>query len=128
MELRPEKLDASLSRLDALLVAALPGLSTGSRAAVERWRADTAALRFHLNHKPSGGPPILAILGGTGTGKSTLVNRLLGANLSAASFRRTFTAGPVALCGDGNTLPEGWLGVEHSRATPDELPVQGRPG
>ena len=51
---------------------------------------------FHLA-KPSECPTVICILGGTGTGKSTMVNRLLEANVSAASFRRTFTAGPVAI-------------------------------
>ena len=38
----------------------------------------------------------IAILGGTGTGKSTILNRLVRHDLSAANYRRTFTAGPVA--------------------------------
>src|SRR5687767_5999276 len=113
MDLRPDKLDARVAKLDALLVAAAPSLSSGARSAIDRWRADAAALRFHLGRHKPGQPVILAVLGGTGTGKSTLVNRLLGANLSAASFRRTFTAGPVALCHTPDVVPDRWLGVEH---------------
>src|SRR5688500_17679109 len=128
MDLRPEKLDARVARLDALLAAAAPGLSVAARAAVERWRGDAAALRFHLRPRGGDAPPLVAVLGGTGTGKSTLVNRLLGANLSAASFRRTFTAGPVAICRDSEAIPDGWLGVERVVAAPDQLPARGEPG
>ena len=46
--LRTDKLEPLLGRLDAMLVSAAPGLSAPARAAVERWRADAAALRFHL--------------------------------------------------------------------------------
>ena len=54
---------------------------------------------------------LLAILGGTGTGKSTLVNRLLDANVTATSFRRTFTAGAVAIASKGMTLPAAVAGA-----------------
>lgn len=128
MDIRPNKLGARLERLDALLTAMGPALSLRTRAAVERWRADAAALRFHLNRRPGEGISVVAVLGGTGTGKSTLVNRLLGANVSAASFRRTFTAGPVALAGSSAALPDGWLGVEHVPATSAQLPARGEPG
>jgi hypothetical protein len=133
VELRPDKLDARVERLDALLAAAAPSLSAAPRAAAERWRADAAALRFHLRRQRpggggGGGAPVVAVLGGTGTGKSTVVNRLLGANLSAASFRRTFTAGPVALCPGPGALPAGWLGVAPVVAAPEQLPARGEPG
>ena len=86
LEARVGKVDDELATLRT--IGADPAITT----AVARWRADAAALRFHL--RDAGRPPrVVAILGGTGTGKSTLVNRLLGANVSAASFRRTFTAG-----------------------------------
>ena len=91
----------------------------GHRASTRRWRAgstafdaarkrrerhirhrsfsaDAAALRFHLRD-PGDRPPIVAIFGGTGTGKSTILNRLLGSDISAASFRRTYTAGAIAV-------------------------------
>lgn len=93
-------------------------------AAIARWRADAAALEFHLNDR--GLPPrITVIIGGTGTGKSTLVNRLLNANLTASSFRRTFTAGPVAVTWDENSLPEDWLAVQHTVAAEDQRPAKG---
>lgn len=131
MESRIDKLDPLLSRLDALLVAAAPSLPAAARSAVERWRADSAAMRFHLRRDRHGGisaPPLLAVVGGTGTGKSTLVNRLLEQNISAASFRRTFTSGPVAVARDPRDVPEGWLGIEHVLAEPSELPARGRSG
>lgn len=132
VELRIEKLESLVARIDATLMPVAPSLSGAARGAVERWRADAAALRFHLRRdlggKRSGAPPLLAIIGGTGTGKSTLVNRLLGRNVSAASFRRTFTSGPVAIAADAAHVPDGWLGVEHVAASEAELPARGRPG
>ena len=131
MYLRPDKLDPLLARLDAALVAAAPNLPAPARTAVERWRADAAATRFHLRRGERGSRAsrtLLAVVGGTGTGKSTLVNRLLGHNLSAASFRRTFTSGPVAIAPSAADVPAGWLGVEHVPADAADLPARGRIG
>jgi hypothetical protein len=128
MDFRPEKVDARVQRVDALLAGILPTTSANLRAAVDRWRADAAALRFHLNRRAGAGPLLVTILGGTGTGKSTLVNRLMGADVSAASFRRTFTAGPIAIAKAADALPDRWLGVEHNSVSPDQLPARGEPG
>jgi len=128
---RIDKLDPLLARLDAALVSAAPQTGGAARAAAERWRADAAALRFHLRRNDRGNRSnrvLVAVVGGTGTGKSTLVNRLLGANLSAASFRRTFTSGPVAVAPSPGDLPEGWLGVEHVAASAADLPARGQAG
>src|SRR5262245_41797490 len=88
---------ASLSALQKA-IEALRGTSSVSKA-IERFNSELAAARFHLDRDPSKARPVMiAVLGGTGTGKSTLVNRLLDAQdhpITAASFRRTFTAGPV---------------------------------
>jgi hypothetical protein len=124
MPLRLEKLSAPLQRLDAAMMALHGRLSAAARIAVERWRADAAALQFHL--RPSNGPTLTVVLGGTGTGKSTLVNRLVGATVTAASFRRTFTAGPVAVARHQTDIPAGWLGVEHVLAETSALPARGR--
>src|SRR5262245_4087805 len=66
--------------------------------AIARLTFEVEAARFHLMRDLSKDrPAIIAVLGGTGTGKSTLVNLLLDARdhpITAASFRRTFTAGP----------------------------------
>jgi hypothetical protein len=128
MDGRLDKLDSRLQRLDALLVAAGAGLSAQSRAAVERWRADAGALRFHLGRDAKDGPPVVVVLGGTGTGKSTIVNRLLGSDVTAASFRRTFTAGPVGIVGTADALPEKWLGIEHVLFGAEKLPARGEAG
>lgn len=126
MTLRLDQLDPPLARLDHLLAGVT--LSASMKAGVERWRSDAAALRFHLRPRDQGKPLLLAVIGGTGTGKSTLVNRLLGVDASATSFRRTFTAGPVAISREPADVPAGWLGVEHVLATPDRLPARGENG
>lgn len=108
--------------LEARLIALKPG-EPGLREAIARARADLAAFRFHLHHP--GTPALLVIVGGTGTGKSTLLNRLLGERVSATSYRRTFTAGPIAVQLGAAQAPEGWLGVEHVIA--QELPARGHP-
>lgn len=124
MSLRLEKLSTPLQRLDAAMLALHGRLSVAAKTAIERWRAQAAALQFHL--QPVEGPTITVVLGGTGTGKSTLVNRLIGATVTAASFRRTFTAGPVAVAHRPDDIPDGWLGVEHILAEPSALPARGR--
>src|SRR5439155_21415881 len=90
---------------------------------LERFRADSAAARFHLRNLANR-PTLVAILGGTGTGKSTLVNRLLRSEITATSFRRTFTAGPVAIAARPDAVPDGWLGLQH--ISPPELPARGQ--
>ncbi|HEX4054188.1 MAG TPA: GTPase domain-containing protein [Tepidisphaeraceae bacterium] len=117
-------LDKPLESLDAK-VAALRARAPAGATAIDRWRADAAAALFHLRRKDQH-PLIVCILGGTGTGKSTLVNRLLDANLSSASFRRTFTAGPVAIAAKSGDVPENWLGLPRALALPSDLPVRGQ--
>src|SRR5690349_17786435 len=114
MAVREAKLDSALAGLERAL-GAVRGKTSGAVAgAVDRWRSDAEAIRFHLRDDDRKDRPILvAILGGTGTGKSTLVNRLLGANLTATSFRRTFTSGAVAITADEKNLPDRWLAIEH---------------
>ncbi|MCS7034323.1 MAG: GTPase domain-containing protein, partial [Phycisphaerae bacterium] len=90
--------------------------------ALERFLLDSAAARFHL--VSTAHPRMVVILGGTGTGKSTLVNRLLGANLSAASYRRTFTSGPVAVARPDRLPPAGWMALEGQ--TVQEVPARGQ--
>ncbi|MGD1276364.1 MAG: GTPase domain-containing protein [Tepidisphaeraceae bacterium] len=93
--------------------------------AIDKWQADAAAAMFHLSRvgRDEGAPILVCILGGTGTGKSTLVNRLLEANLSTTSFQRTFTAGPVAVAADPRVIPNGWLGLPQAAAS--ALPARG---
>lgn len=111
-----------LDRLEAQL-AGVRAASVGK--AVERIRGDSAAIKFHLSATP-GGKPIVAIIGGTGTGKSTLVNRLLGADVTASSFRRTFTAGPIAIAAEAGNVPDAWLAVPHENAV--DRPARGTIG
>src|SRR5688500_1393860 len=100
MALRASAIDSSLAALDELLSSARA--SAELTDAINRWRAAAGAMRFHLRERGKR-PPLVVILGGTGTGKSTIVNRLVGAEITAASFRRTFTAGPIAVAaGAGN--------------------------
>ncbi len=118
---------SALDQLDAAVGAVQAGLSPTAREPVDRWRGDVAALRFRLKSPPVGRKVVTVILGGTGTGKSTLVNRLVGATVTAASFRRTFTTGCVAVAGDLTDLPSGWLGIPHVRADdPGGKPPRGK--
>src|SRR5205814_2177063 len=73
-------------------------------------------------------PALVVLLGGTGTGKSTVTNRLLEGNVSAASFKRTFTSGAVAVAREEEVVPEGWLGLEHRVVGNDALPARGEAG
>src|SRR5271168_2825347 len=106
-------LEKSLESLDAKVGALRVGLP-----AIDRWRGDAAAAMFHLRPRTLR-PILLCVLGGTGTGKSTLVNRILEANLSAASFRRTFTSGAVAIARSIGDVAEGWLGLPHGVVQPE---------
>jgi len=126
MDFRPDKVESAVSRLDGLVAGMAPRTSAAIHPAIARWRSDAAALRFHLERKPEKAPIIVAVLGGTGTGKSTIVNRILGQTVSATSFRRTFTSGAVAITARAEDLPEHWLGVEHEIT--GALPVRGRVG
>ena len=125
MAVRESKLDASLGRLEGALSGMRAKTSGAVATAVDRWRSDAEAVRFHLGDAAEGRPMLVAILGGTGTGKSTLVNRLMGVNVTATSFRRTFTAGAVAITADEKNLPERWLAIEHRVVTGAEVPARG---
>jgi hypothetical protein len=123
MFLRASTLDSSLESLDQQL-GRLPASRANVRESIARFRADAAALRFHLRDA-GGRPPIVAILGGTGTGKSTLLNRLAAHDLSASSFRRTYTAGAIAVVSRRGNIPPDWLGVEQVALEEKELPARG---
>ncbi len=127
MSARPEKLVSLLGRLDVSLNDLAGRLTGPSVEAIRKWQIDAAALRFHLQPADAS-IPITAVIGGTGTGKSTLVNRLVGSTVTAASFRRTFTSGCVAVLGTGMELPAGWLGVDHVVAATADAPPRGQAG
>lgn len=143
------------SKLDESVIAlleALRQLPAGGglmHDAASRVQVDLAALRYHLqgleqtggkagpsqgcdtsqdNHQKNdqAGARMVAIIGGTGTGKSTLVNRLIETEASASSYRRTFTCGPVAAVDDPAKVPAGWLQWDHVLA--DQVPARGKAG
>jgi predicted ATPase len=115
-----DQLTPLLLRLDQALVDLAAKLAVSAGRRIDAWRMDADALRFHLTEMPR--HPVTVVVGGTGTGKSTLVNRLVGHTVTAASFRRTFTSGPVAVVGAASDLPDKWLGVEHIPAAADQPP------
>jgi len=121
---KQKQLQSLAPRLTALETSFAQLNAPATADAIARFRADSAAARFHLH--PGTGPAVVAILGGTGTGKSTLLNRLVDANISAASFRRTHTAGAVAVTAREHGLPAGWLGVDAHMVPETELPARGR--
>ena len=126
MAIRETNLLARLNELDEAM-AHLRAASSGSvRTAIDRFRLDAGAARFHLGHGAHR-PMLVAIVGGTGTGKSTLVNRLIGADVTATSFRRTFTAGAVAVAESAGAVPEHWLGLDPVFPSASELPARGTP-
>jgi GTPase Era involved in 16S rRNA processing len=128
MARRTSTLGSQLVALQTTLESLRPRIGSAGAVlrAIDRIRADAGAIRHHLGRDDCTRPMILAILGGTGTGKSTLVNRLLESNLTATSFRRTFTAGAIALARSASDLPGHWLGVEHEVIDPAALPARGR--
>jgi len=127
MDFRAEKIESAVEKLDGFVCGLSSHAGPTTRPALQRWRADAAALLFHLRRDPASPPPVLVVLGGTGTGKSTVVNRLLGQTVSATSYRRTFTSGAVAAAIPKN-LPAQWLNVEHEMADPAASPARGRAG
>ncbi|HEX3356091.1 MAG TPA: GTPase, partial [Tepidisphaeraceae bacterium] len=125
MALRESTLLSRLDDLDEKLAQLRTTASTSITTFIDRFRLDLAAARFHLksgSHRPT----LVAIIGGTGTGKSTLVNRLLGADITATSYRRTFTAGAVAVAKSADSIPVHWLGLDPVFPKAQELPVRGQ--
>jgi len=115
-----------ISQIHAPLERLLASISRFDSPNADRVKSDLSAAMFHLSRTETD-KPLLAMIGGTGTGKSTVVNRLLRtddapADLTATSFRRTFTAGPIAITSD--TLPAGFGSLIHVDA--EESPARGK--
>jgi hypothetical protein len=133
MKLKARSIDSQLQALEAFLSTTIPGVGAVPRpigSALARLRTDLSAVRFQLlRNDATAHTTLVAVVGGTGTGKSTLVNRLLGAEakpITAASFRRTYTAGPVAVVHQDERVPERWLGIDHDQIDATSLPARGR--
>ena len=107
--------------LEALEEAIAAGTSLGIDTAEASAVRQTARERARF----PGDTYVLALVGGTGVGKSTLLNALAGEEISAASARRPTTSEPVAWIpfGKRGELAEllAWLGVKSQR----EHPAQG---
>lgn len=105
-------LERCLAHLDAAIAAAaVLGIDTGAAASVR----ETARTRLGF----PGDAYVLALAGGTGVGKSTLLNAIAGQEVSPASARRPTTAEPVAWVPAERRAELagllGWLGVTQVR-------------
>ncbi|HET7473108.1 MAG TPA: GTPase, partial [Candidatus Limnocylindrales bacterium] len=93
--MRPPALDDRC--VDALRRAIAAADALGIDAAEARRVADDAETRLGF----PGDRTVVALVGGTGVGKSTLLNALAGREVSTASARRPTTNAPVAWLPDG---------------------------
>jgi hypothetical protein len=116
-----------MQRVDALgeSLVALRDAAPSAAAAIDVSHLHLAALRHHLARDPAS-LPVVVLIGGTGTGKSTIVNRLLLRDLAATSYLRTFTAGLLAVAAPGRSLPPDWCRLPHLPLADDALPARGR--
>lgn len=102
-----------LSELDALLERLARWAQTATdwqpaetcRAMVRRLEQRVGAMRVRWE-----APLVVATLGGTGTGKSALINALLGAEVVRTGRQRPTTTRPTLIC-RGNITPE-MLGID----------------
>ncbi len=73
------------------------------------------------------GLTVVALAGGTGVGKSALVNRIIGTEVATEGVRRPTTGQPLAVCAvldAPTTALLDWLGIEDRRVVPSAmLPV-----
>jgi energy-coupling factor transporter ATP-binding protein EcfA2 len=108
----PPRLTACIARLDEGIAAArMLGLDADAADATRREVAERLGLATDVC--------VVALVGGTGVGKSTLLNALARAEVSPASVRRPTTGHPVAWipAGAQDELAPllAWLGVEEAR-------------
>lgn len=81
-----------------------------SQALMRRLTQRTDTLRMRLE-----APLVLATLGGTGAGKSSLVNALVGAEATLPGRQRPTTTKPALICRPGLTAEE--LGIDPAKVT-----------
>lgn len=119
----PTDLDAALAAPDDPLRACLSGLLEAADAAAALGLPTSAARGIHANAVARIGFPgetyVLAFVGGTGVGKSSLLNALAGRAVSAASVRRPTTSSPIAWVPAGERAALvpllTWMGVQEIR-------------
>ena len=91
--------------------------------------AAAAEIRHRLDERLAlgDGLTVVALAGGTGVGKSALVNRIVGTEVATEGVRRPTTGRPLAVCAVLDTPTTAlldWLGIEDRRVVPSAmLPV-----
>ncbi len=84
-----------------------PGLSHEARDVFRLKRSIPQRLEAH-EYKQKTGLLWLMLIGGTGTGKSTIFNALCGDTLSQAGIERPKTSGPIAFAHENSAVEEGF--------------------
>jgi len=115
-ELEPERLGDRLQDLTASLPDWEP--AHNCRSWIKQFTTRTAAMQHRL-----GMPLIVAFLGGTGTGKSTLVNALLGERIVAEGKHRPTTSQPILVCRPEINPADWGIDVSDLRIEKHDLPA-----
>jgi GTP-binding protein EngB required for normal cell division len=116
----PTGVAALLADLDTVLELA-PGRLPGDELAA------AAALRARIDQRLAlgDGLTVVALAGGTGVGKSALLNRLTGSEVAEEGRRRPTTSVPLAVSARASVEVDAlldWLDIADRRTVPDALP------